>query len=360
MSLRRFRDWTTFDRYKRGVWPLYGRDGRLYYICPDGDREVCVSEHSQLYAGLVDMTERYCASLCGGAAGDPGSPSGSAPDSVQMLPLRILGEKGRRLTMVKGQKVMTTQKKVRHLVLGDIHGMYRQMMRSLTAAHFVEEQDTSIFLGDLVDGPESREVLDFVSTLRSRILILGNHEYALRTIASGMSAMVEEWLDTYRGRATCWSYGVDPALITVTKHRTPQIRFDNEVVSGRELLQRIFPPEHLALLDEMIPSLIMKDLCPGHDALLCHAGLTAGATLRDHEDWMFAYGDPEWYERAADRTDPPVTVIYGHWHHKAHPAFSRRRIGLALESDVAVMSVEERAIWIGDDIVYPIEREWTC
>jgi hypothetical protein len=73
-----------------------------------------------------------------------------------MLPLRILGEKGRRLTMVKGQKVMTTQKKVRHLVLGDIHGMYRQMMRSLTAAHFVEEQDTSIFLGDLVDGPESR------------------------------------------------------------------------------------------------------------------------------------------------------------------------------------------------------------
>jgi hypothetical protein len=75
---------------------------------------------------------------------------------------------------------------------------------------------------------------------------------------------------------------------------------------------------------------------------------------------MFAYGDPEWYERAADRTDPPVTVIYGHWHHKAHPAFSRRRIGLALESDVAVMSVEERAIWIGDDIVYPIEREWTC
>ena len=195
-------------------------------------------------------------------------------------------------------------KRVRHLVLGDIHGMYRRMMRSLPAAHFCEH-DTLIFLGDLADGRESREVLDFVSTLRSRILILGNHEYALRTIASGVSAMVEEWLDTYRGHATCWSYGVDPALITVTKHETPQIRFDNEVVSGRELLQRIFPPRHLALLDEMIPSVIMKDLCPGHDALLCHAGLMAGVAVRDHEDWMFAYGDPEWIP-PPDRARPGV------------------------------------------------------
>jgi hypothetical protein len=75
MSLRRFRDWTTFNKYKEGTWPLHGRDdGKLYYVCPDGDREVCVSEHPRLYADLADVAERYCAALCEGATGDRDTP----------------------------------------------------------------------------------------------------------------------------------------------------------------------------------------------------------------------------------------------------------------------------------------------
>jgi hypothetical protein len=254
--------------------------------------------------------------------------------------------------------------------------MHRKMMRSLEAAGFDGEHDSLIFLGDLADGRESREVLEFVSALRSRTLIFGNHEYALRSIMNGATDVVDSWLNAYGGRRTCWSYKVNPERITLmgTAPDLPLIRFDDHVVSGRELLQRIFPPHHLALLDEMIPFLVMKQLCPGHDALLCHAGLTEGVAFSDHDDRMWTYGDRRWYERAAGRNDPPreggpngttaqgrpITIIYGHWHQASHPAFSRRRIGLAMLSDVAVMSIEERVVWVGDDTVYRIEKDWIC
>jgi len=239
--------------------------------------------------------------------------------------------------------------------------MHRKMMRSLEAAGFDGEHDSLIFLGDLADGRESREVLEFVSALRSRTLIFGNHEYALRSIMNGATDVVDSWLNAYGGRRTCWSYKVNPERITLmgAAPDLPLIRFDDHVVSGRELLQRIFPPHHLALLDEMIPFLVMKQLCPGHDALLCHAGLTEGVAFSDHDDRMWTYGDRRWYERASGRNDLPVTVIFGHWHQFAHPIFARHRIGLAMHSNVAVLSVEERVVWVGDD-VYRIEKDWIC
>jgi serine/threonine protein phosphatase 1 len=97
----------------------------------------------------------------------------------------------------------------RTIAVSDIHGCLAAL-ESLLAAVDPQPADTIILLGDYVDrGPDSREVLDRLITLRQRchlVPLLGNHDELLLQICSGTRRLLGQWL-LFGGDATLASYG---------------------------------------------------------------------------------------------------------------------------------------------------------
>ncbi len=75
------------------------------------------------------------------------------------------------------------KKYTRTIVVGDIHGCYKELVKLLTAVQF-SDQDLLISVGDLVDrGPASLDVLKFFHNTENAYTVAGNHERSLsRTI----------------------------------------------------------------------------------------------------------------------------------------------------------------------------------
>lgn len=71
---------------------------------------------------------------------------------------------------------------MRTIVIGDVHGCFRELMFLLDKLKFNENQDQLIFAGDLVDrGPHSGEVVRWVRDMNARTnglttCVLGNHD----------------------------------------------------------------------------------------------------------------------------------------------------------------------------------------
>ena len=76
---------------------------------------------------------------------------------------------------------------MRRLIIGDIHGMYREMMDVLERASFNPENDILFSTGDLADrGEESVSVLRFLLSLANFFPVLGNHDkYLLSYLDDG-------------------------------------------------------------------------------------------------------------------------------------------------------------------------------
>lgn len=65
---------------------------------------------------------------------------------------------------------------MRTIVVGDIHGCYRELLRLLEKVQLADE-DCLISLGDIVDrGPDSVKVYDFLRNRPNTIVLMGNHE----------------------------------------------------------------------------------------------------------------------------------------------------------------------------------------
>ncbi|MCU0549287.1 MAG: metallophosphoesterase [Leptolyngbya sp. Prado105] len=65
---------------------------------------------------------------------------------------------------------------MRTVVVGDIHGCYRELLRLLEKVKLTAE-DCLISLGDIVDrGPDSVKVYDFLKNRPNTIVLMGNHE----------------------------------------------------------------------------------------------------------------------------------------------------------------------------------------
>lgn len=62
-------------------------------------------------------------------------------------------------------------------IVGDIHGMYNELIELLNKINFNPEKDMLISLGDLVDrGPDSYKVVEYFINLSNKICIRGNHD----------------------------------------------------------------------------------------------------------------------------------------------------------------------------------------
>lgn len=65
----------------------------------------------------------------------------------------------------------------RLFVLGDIHGRYKALIQVFERANFDLENDTCIFVGDIVDrGPEPFKCIEFMLKIKKAIFIRGNHD----------------------------------------------------------------------------------------------------------------------------------------------------------------------------------------
>jgi len=70
--------------------------------------------------------------------------------------------------------------------IGDIQGCFDELQDLLGSINFNPDQDTLWFAGDLVNrGPKSLETLRFIRNLKNKIVVLGNHDIYLLSLANG-------------------------------------------------------------------------------------------------------------------------------------------------------------------------------
>ncbi len=79
----------------------------------------------------------------------------------------------------------------RHLIVGDLHGRYDQLMRLLELANYDPASDVLYSVGDLIDrGPKSVECVEFFENNERCYAIKGNHELMM---------MYGDWFTTWLG-----------------------------------------------------------------------------------------------------------------------------------------------------------------
>ena len=94
-------------------------------------------------------------------------------------------------------------------VVGDVHG-YLETLRALLDKLNLREEDSVVFLGDLIDrGPNSADVLRFVRDDERLLSVRGNHESMMhKAISKGKERHWKSWLK-FGGIQTLSSFGTD-------------------------------------------------------------------------------------------------------------------------------------------------------
>lgn len=137
--------------------------------------------------------------------------------------------------------------KKRTLIVGDVHGCFKELEELLKNAKYSKEEDRLIFVGDLINkGPFSMEVLEWVKAEGSEV-ILGNHELGfleyledsedkipqLDLLISQMNGKEQEWGDWMK---TLPLYLEEDDFIVVHGGVIPSMKLED---SPAELLTRI-------------------------------------------------------------------------------------------------------------------------
>jgi len=85
----------------------------------------------------------------------------------------------------------------RHIIVGDIHGCFDELIELLTQLRFEPANDVLISVGDIVDrGPKVRETVEFLLALPAFHMVLGNHEDKLLRYLKGNNVKVSGGLET--------------------------------------------------------------------------------------------------------------------------------------------------------------------
>jgi serine/threonine protein phosphatase 1 len=118
----------------------------------------------------------------------------------------------------------------RRWVIGDIHGAHKALIQCLERSAFDLQNDSLICLGDLCDRwPDVNKVFDTLLQVKSRVLLLGNHDlWALEWFTKGNAPGI--WLDQ-GGDITMSAYrqGIPESHIAMLKEALLYFELDNKV-----------------------------------------------------------------------------------------------------------------------------------
>ena len=154
-------------------------------------------------------------------------------------------------------------------VVGDIHGRCAQLLNLLDMLPRDSENDTLVFLGDLIDrGADApgcvAHILKLTRENPERVICLrGNHEQML--------------MDFLEGHSNLWLQSVVGGERTFEQYTGQPVKVDSEkdLEEMRALFERSFPAEHLAFLKEM-PYYYEDEF-----TIYVHAGLDEGKHPRE-------------------------------------------------------------------------------
>lgn len=86
----------------------------------------------------------------------------------------------------------------RTLIIGDVHGCYKELKKLLKKVKADPDQDRILFIGDLINkGPDSRNVWEIFREMKATC-IMGNHELSLLHLVDGKSHKHSKYLDHLR------------------------------------------------------------------------------------------------------------------------------------------------------------------
>lgn len=108
--------------------------------------------------------------------------------------------------MKPGIVLLPPKRKMRRLVIGDIHGRFEALKEVLTNSSFDYRKDLLISLGDICDGGYNTDlVVEELLKIKNLVFVLGNHdEWFLNNLSTGWAE--EIWLQQ-GGANTLKSYG---------------------------------------------------------------------------------------------------------------------------------------------------------
>src|SRR4051794_15165371 len=153
-------------------------------------------------------------------------------------------------------------------IIGDIHGMHRMLAALLDAIHAHDKDASLYFVGDYVNrGPESKQVVDLLLTLKDAKFVRGNHDEIFDLVLHGtcyephpgLNAPLHAFLTflQFGLDMTLTSYGIDLAMI---EHVSNRPSFD----AVKKLLEPI-PAEHRTFF-RALPAVIDEP-----DLMIAHA-----------------------------------------------------------------------------------------
>jgi len=246
---------------------------------------------------------------------------------------------------------------MKNLVIGDIHGCYRELNDALHNADY-QEGDRLIFLGDYIDrGPQSREVMEFLTSLKNpaNVYLRGNHEELLIKALGGDTSAYGVLMDN-GFISTLKSYGVDPRTLSYSTGGRHYIERDGKhvLLDNRELtafLQSVIPPEHLAFIAATRYSFETDRF------FFSHAGAEPCTPLHEQRGTDFVWGTDGFFLK--QKYTYGKTLVFGHFH-LVEPFFARGRIGLGADMCVRILITDYSPMVIvdSDGDYYEVRDEW--
>jgi len=243
------------------------------------------------------------------------------------------------------------------LVIGDIHGYFRELKDALATGDY-QHGDRLIFLGDYIDrGPQSREVMEFLLSLKNcdNIFLRGNHEEYLIRALGGDTHAYGILMDNGFA-STLKSYGADPQTLSYSQSGRHYVEREGKhvLLDNRELplfLRSVIPAEHLAFIENT------RYYFETDPMFFSHAGAEPSIPLHEQRGTDFVWGMDSSFLQC--RFNYAKTLVFGHFHLPV-PLISRGKICLGMDEGVRILIMDYSPMVIvdSDSGYWEVRDEW--
>lgn len=203
---------------------------------------------------------------------------------------------------------------MKYFVISDIHGFYKEMQIALKEAGFDKDnpEHCLICCGDYLDrGPDPRAVIDYVLSLKNKVLIKGNHETLIRDCINRSEYFFHDI------RNGTYQTVIDLAGVQKTAPFHTACTIADPIFSRLEKeLVNYYETENYIFVHSWIPVISNLHSMPWHthfDEELNPFSFNADWRDAHQKEWDNAmWGNP--FDMVKRELLPKKTVVFGHWH----------------------------------------------